>query len=50
MQKDLFDSYTKDIDVPKDEIMLAIDKGIKQGEKFRNNKKYKNYFKTWILY
>ncbi|MEH7346714.1 DUF4179 domain-containing protein [Bacillus sp. JJ1532] len=39
MRKDLLNSYIKDIEVPTEEIMMAIDQGIKQGEKYRNNKK-----------
>ena len=34
MREDLLNSYLKDIEVPTEEIMIAIDKGIKQGEKF----------------
>ena len=45
MREDLLNSYLKDIEVPTEEIMIAIDKGIKQGEKFRNNKKYKTILK-----
>ena len=45
MREDLLNSYLKDIEVPTEEIMIAIDKGIKQGEKFRNNKKDKTILK-----
>ena len=39
MQKNLFDSTTNDIEVPKEEMMRAIDRGIERGEKFRNSNK-----------
>ena len=39
MQKNLFDCITEDIEVPKEKMMGAINKGLERGEKFRKNKK-----------
>lgn len=45
MQKNLFDSSTNDIELPKDEMMLAIDRGIERGEKFRKTNKLTSVLK-----
>ena len=39
MQKNLFDSSAVDIEIPKEEMMRAIDRGIERGEKYRNRNK-----------
>lgn len=45
MQKNLFDSSTIDIEVPKEEIMRSIDRGIERGEKFRKIYKFTSVLK-----
>ena len=39
MPKDLFNSYTNDIEVPKEDLIRAIDTGIERGEKFLKTNK-----------
>lgn len=39
MQKNLFNSITNDIEVPREEMMRAVEKGIVRGEKFHLNKR-----------
>lgn len=39
MRKNLFESSTNDIEVPREEMMRAIEKGIDRGEKFRIHNK-----------
>lgn len=50
MKKDLLNSYIQDIEVPTEEIIIAIDKGIKQGEKHRSNKKRTTILKRGSLF
>ena len=45
MPKNLFDSFSKNIEVPTEEMMRAIDKGIDRGEKFRASSKRKSILK-----
>lgn len=45
MRKNLFDSSTNDIEVPREEMMRAIEKGIERGEKFRVRNKCKSILK-----
>lgn len=50
MQKNLFNSSTNDIEIPREEMMRAIEKGIERGERFRTRNKPKNILKHTSIF
>ncbi|MER2263309.1 MAG: DUF4179 domain-containing protein [Psychrobacillus sp.] len=50
MQKNLFNSITNDIEVPREDMMRAIEKGIDRGEKFRTRNKRTSIIKRTSIF